>query len=143
MRYDLNKLRKTAQRVELVTGIYFLFLDDELVYIGKSVNVISRIGGHLSDPLKTFTHFTFVPVPLERLAKEELRLIRRFRPRLNRSGINEPKPLEPRRELPPRERIPHPYRSRQELVDLWFPESVTPEDHQRATDTLARILRPD
>lgn len=92
MRVNLKTLSKTAVEYTAVTGIYFLFLDEELVYIGQSLNVHARVGHHYRDSRKTFNRWTFIPAKREDLDRHERRLIRRFKPRLNTTHVNPAKP---------------------------------------------------
>lgn len=48
--------------MEKVTeGVYFLFDGEELVYIGRSDNMLMRIGQHISDGHKRFDRFELYP----------------------------------------------------------------------------------
>lgn len=42
-------------------GIYILFKDSEIVYIGQSKNIDSRLSGHYAEKTKEFNAFTFIP----------------------------------------------------------------------------------
>ena len=49
-----------------VSGVYFLFDDDELVYIGQGWNCFLRVAEHTrKESDKRFTHWTFWPVESE------------------------------------------------------------------------------
>jgi excinuclease UvrABC nuclease subunit len=48
--------RLTKRRVNKVIGIYLLFQDDEIVYIGQSKNVGHRVYTHLAKGKKRFNH---------------------------------------------------------------------------------------
>lgn len=63
------------------SGIYALFDGHELVYIGQSVNVNSRVAQHSG---KHFTHAAYIAVPVEKLDEMERALLNLFTPRLNR-----------------------------------------------------------
>lgn len=72
----------THQRDKL-RGIYFLIKDDQVIYVGKTINMYVRLTMHLPD--KDFDRLTFLPVaediPLELV---EACYILRFKPRLNK-----------------------------------------------------------
>jgi len=68
-----------------ISGIYFLYDKNELVYIGESRCIISRVSCHYEDSEKQFDKFTFsvfVGTNDARKRKEKA-LIRRFKPKYN------------------------------------------------------------
>jgi len=82
------KLLELPQAIGQPTGVYFLFLEtlkdgDVLFYIGRSRNVISRVGEHIG--LIPFTHAYFVPCRHTKLSVLETFLIERFAPKYNGS----------------------------------------------------------
>jgi hypothetical protein len=68
---------------EKSSGVYFLIADREIVYVGQSVNVYSRIDEHAKG--KDFDRYAYVPCPIEMLDKLESLYIHCLRPRLNGS----------------------------------------------------------
>ena len=69
-------------------GIYFLFDDEELVYIGKGANVYARIGTHKKNDIK-FNGASYYPVANEQERDMlEVRLIWEFKPAYNVVIIN-------------------------------------------------------
>ncbi|HGA7692125.1 TPA: GIY-YIG nuclease family protein [Salmonella enterica subsp. enterica serovar Virchow] len=62
------------------TGVYFLLDGDDVVYVGQSRNVYSRISSH---PGKNFNRYAFVPCAVEALDKLESLYIHLLRPKLN------------------------------------------------------------
>jgi hypothetical protein len=71
-----------------VSGVYFLCHNDEVVYIGQSVNVFSRVGSHAGQ--KTFSYAFFVPVAKSDLTFVELSLIQALKPKYNKTSFNGP-----------------------------------------------------
>jgi hypothetical protein len=73
--------------------VYLLWAsnDDKVpLYVGKSTNVLARIGDHLRDPARRYRiHWvTLIRCRTERRMEEtEGRLIRKYRPELNTAGI--------------------------------------------------------
>jgi hypothetical protein len=63
--------------------VYALFGDRKLLYIGKSVNFVSRIGAHLDRGVIPFDHVEFTPVRLPELAERERALIKLYAPPFN------------------------------------------------------------
>lgn len=63
-------------------GIYFLYQDDELVYIGQSVNVFGRIAQHIGK--KQFNQFSWLSCERADLNELEHRAITKFQPKLNK-----------------------------------------------------------
>jgi hypothetical protein len=70
---------KEITRWSRLCGIYFLFNDDELLYIGKSTNVLARIAMHAakSSNMK-FDRAFFIPVNEKELDIVEKTLIHMF-----------------------------------------------------------------
>lgn len=62
------------------TGIYFLLDGDEVVYVGQSVNVYSRIEDHTD---KRFDRYAFIPCAVDVLDRLESLYIHCLRPKLN------------------------------------------------------------
>ena len=65
---------------ERVSGVYFLVHYDEIVYVGQSVNLHSRISAHTD---KQFDRFAFVPCNTDMLDKLESLYIHCLRPKYN------------------------------------------------------------
>lgn len=66
--------------------MYFLYDNDELVYVGQGWNCLLRVAEHTrKDSDKVFTHWSFLPVPDESLRKSlEKELRAALKPRFNR-----------------------------------------------------------
>jgi hypothetical protein len=64
-----------------ICGIYFLFKEGNLQYVGKSVNIAQRIGTHTIT--KDFDSYAYIEVPEKQLDLKEKELISLFRPPLN------------------------------------------------------------
>lgn len=60
-------------------GVYFLFDDDELIYIGSSINVHLRVAQHT----KTFTSYSFIKMPIKKARKLEKMYIKHYKPKYN------------------------------------------------------------
>ena len=69
-------------------GVYFLLEGDEVVYVGQSVHVYSRIGQHTD---KRFDRYAFVPCAAEKLDILESLYIHCLRPKLNGNQNNNAK----------------------------------------------------
>ncbi len=61
-------------------GIYFLYHNDELIYIGKSTCIKSRLKSHIN---KFFNFFSYVEIPQGQLSSYERAYINKFLPGLN------------------------------------------------------------
>lgn len=68
---------------EAMSGVYFLLLDNRVMYVGKSVDMYCRISEHRTKGRK-FTHFSVIPCPPEDLAELESKYILAFAPEGNR-----------------------------------------------------------
>lgn len=68
------------------SGVYFLYENEELVYIGQGWNCLLRVAEHTrKDSDKIFTHWSFLPVPDESERKSlEKELRAKFKPKFNR-----------------------------------------------------------
>ena len=64
------------------SGVYFLIDNNEVVYVGQSVNIYARIAQHTD---KRFTHYAVIPCQPESLNKLESLYIHLLTPRLNGS----------------------------------------------------------
>lgn len=89
--------------VRLIRGIYFLYRARELVYIGQSINVVSRIGTHLKEGVKEFDSYKYLEIgPEVELTPIEIYFIRKYKPKYNISfkveGPDTP-PIEPPKTL--------------------------------------------
>lgn len=83
---DLEYLKNTAFRLKANTrGVYLLFYDDELVYIGKGWNCFLRVAEHTrKDSNKQFNSWNFIPVPETKdLDHFEKLLIQEHKPKYN------------------------------------------------------------
>lgn len=84
---DIDDLRRSAIPLQgACSGIYLLFADNELVYVGEGWNCLLRVAEHTrkDSSRKTFTSWNFVPEESEmgrKLLEQELR--KRFGPKYN------------------------------------------------------------
>ncbi|MEL7966324.1 hypothetical protein AAG587_08105 [Vreelandella neptunia] len=64
-----------------LTGVYFLIKDERIVYVGQSLNIISRVAAHVKH--KEFDRFAFVPCDAQDLDVLESLYIHFLQPELN------------------------------------------------------------
>lgn len=76
-----EQIVKGAQLWEGVCGVYFLVKDAQVVYVGQSVNVFSRIASHA--PAKSFDSYAFVLCEPNALDALESLYIHVLKPPLN------------------------------------------------------------
>lgn len=71
------------------SGVYFLCADDEVVYVGQALHVISRIANHICEGVKQFdlSRVYFLPCPVGELNEVERQWIQALKPRYNRHGL--------------------------------------------------------
>lgn len=81
--YSADEIVKASIPFSFVSGVYFLIQADEIVYVGQSVNVMSRIAQHRRDGEKDFDSFNAVPCKPEDLDRLEELYINAFVPRFN------------------------------------------------------------
>lgn len=98
---DIKKLKNTS-------GLYFLFnKNDEVIYIGKAVHIYNRVNAHRvgSGTYVTSNHrdeiynvkVLYLDNTMKDISIKEMEMIKKFRPSLNRAGlevIKKPKPKE-------------------------------------------------
>ena len=93
---DLHRTLWEALRVapgSRIPGVYFLISKGEVVYVGQSVNVYSRITSHKSrDEYKRYDEALFLPVPKSDLNDLEVALIHALKPRYNRQSMTKVEP---------------------------------------------------
>jgi excinuclease UvrABC nuclease subunit len=70
----------------VVSGVYFLFDNNHLVYIGQGWNCFLRVAEHTrKESDKKFTHWNFIPISDEKERKEVERDLRRtLNPKYNK-----------------------------------------------------------
>ena len=83
--FDHSNLPRTAL-LGACSGVYFLYENDDLVYIGQGWNCLLRIAEHTrKDSDKVFTHWSFLPVSNESERKAlEKELRAKLKPKFNR-----------------------------------------------------------
>jgi len=81
---ELLILRKTTIPIDEQYYIYFLFDNDELVYIGQSCVLPSRIGAHQTGKKKKkFNSITTIQTPSTKVLSLEAFYIDKFKPKYN------------------------------------------------------------
>lgn len=83
-----DEIVKAAIPWKKFSGVYFLVDNNEVVYVGQARNVQERLSQQHKE--KKFTHYAFVPCPIEVMDKLESLYIHCLRPKLNgnrRDGI--------------------------------------------------------
>lgn len=79
----LNKLNTTK-----ICGVYFLIESNQVVYVGKSSNIMSRIRHHSCDEEKQFDSFAYVEFDSREIVSKEAEFIRLFKPTQNKNIKN-------------------------------------------------------
>ena len=90
-KYDFDKehlLAKQQPAFPKVIGIYFLIKGTDIVYVGQSADVYTRVSQHGRDAFKLFDKFVVLESKPEYLADLEAHYIYKFRPPLNISLPN-------------------------------------------------------
>lgn len=68
-------------------GIYFLCNDKEVLYVGQSISIPTRLATHFNDPSKHFTKVAYVPCEAKHLDVMESLYIHTLNPKLNGSFV--------------------------------------------------------
>ncbi|RUR26795.1 hypothetical protein ELY33_16950 [Vreelandella andesensis] len=76
-----KEIVKNSGKTPHLTGVYFLIKDENVVYVGQSVNIISRVAAHVKQ--KDFDRFAFVPCDAQDLDVLESLYIHFLQPELN------------------------------------------------------------
>ena len=76
----LDAILEDALYLGCHTGVYFLIHGDEIVYIGASCNVLSRILQHAD---KIYDRIFFIPVDPLYLVTVEMNYIQKYKPKYN------------------------------------------------------------
>jgi hypothetical protein len=82
LEYDnIKNMIATTIEFARISGVYFLFDGDEIVYVGQSVNVLNRVTSHFYD--KKFDKVALLRVPEKDLLAIESIYIKKFLPKYN------------------------------------------------------------
>jgi len=89
MNINLDELKKNSlQLTGACSGVYFLFKNDDLVYVGEGWNCLLRVAEHTrKDHLrfKEFTSWSFIQMEDKKERKDlEKQLRKEFNPRYNK-----------------------------------------------------------
>ncbi len=87
---DVYKLRQYPKKL---SGLYFLFKKDTLVYIGETTNFLARIGQHSTGRMD-WDSYSFVPLELNPKSRRFLEwvLIYKYSPKYNNNLTAKPFP---------------------------------------------------
>jgi hypothetical protein len=104
VRYPREEIVRSAIPADIMSGVYFLIRDREVVYVGQSVDVFSRIARHRREG-RPFDSFNVMPCEPERMDALESLYIDALVPLFNtslgtrlpsyRSGASALQPLPP------------------------------------------------
>lgn len=75
---DANKIKK-FNRLKNISGIYFLFQNNKIAYIGKSVSIFRRILEHG----QWFDTFSYIELPKDKMDIYEKLFILKYNPEYN------------------------------------------------------------
>ena len=87
----LTKEEIIAGKVGLpsTTGIYFLIKDCEVVYVGQSVSIATRVRTHMQEDYKDFNYYAYIECKQEHLNIMESLYIHSLRPPLNGKQVHD------------------------------------------------------
>lgn len=83
---EINALEKFDAE-NIICGIYMLFFEGQIVYIGQSINIFSRVSRHTQEGKKRFDKFSFFKCERQFLDGIESELIHRYSPKYNSTII--------------------------------------------------------
>ena len=80
----MNKINIPIQYFyNLVYCIYFLKMNDEIVYIGKTVNIFKRLSSHVQERKKIFNNIDILVCDKSEMDALEIELIKKHKPKYN------------------------------------------------------------
>ena len=79
-----NPMERNERRKAYVSGVYFLMQGNEVVYVGQSVNVYSRISQHMAGAPFEFDSFSITECATADILVLEAQQIRDIQPRWNK-----------------------------------------------------------
>lgn len=85
MGISLNDL----QSVRGINGVYFLYEDNEIVYIGRSGNIYTRLLEHIVEDKKKFSNFKAIKIAETGSEILEVFLISKLKPKYNNLVVND------------------------------------------------------
>jgi hypothetical protein len=105
---DAGRILSLSKRVAAKTGIYFLINNDEIVYVGQSIDIDHRVAQHRLQGHRKFARWAWVPCLKSQLRALERTYLDYFLPAWNidyktKTG-RAARPSEPKAENPPRVR---------------------------------------
>ena len=80
---DYDDILCRAMKYKKKVGIYFLISDLEIIYIGQSINIHSRIGTHCREGFKSFDKVSYIECSENDLNRLETKYIYKFQPKHN------------------------------------------------------------
>jgi hypothetical protein len=80
--YKHDDILASAVPTRMASGVYFLIDGREVIYVGQSMDVLSRIATHRKQG-KRFDRFTYIECEPEKMNELEAQYIAAFAPRLN------------------------------------------------------------
>lgn len=86
-----EQILANAKKLQTTCGIYFLILEERIVYIGQSVNIEVRVHSHIKSG-KRFDSYSVIECEEKDLFKLEAEFIHKFRPENNQYFPLDPKP---------------------------------------------------
>lgn len=82
--FEAKTVVGAARSIEKICGIYFLIDAAEIVYVGQSTDVLTRIASHMRDASeKRFSSFSVLETAKDDLGRVEALYIAKFSPRYN------------------------------------------------------------
>jgi hypothetical protein len=93
----LRSRRKKLPLLDDLTWVYFLFLQDVVVYVGQTVTGITRIISHIREGDKLFDSYCYINVGVDKLLEVENYYISKFKPRYNKTLNLDKKRFSPQR----------------------------------------------
>ena len=78
-------ITQSAMNYEHLTGVYFLILNDEIVYVGRSVNILGRLATHHTNQTIEFNRVFVERCRADQVAHLEAMYINKFKPKHNTS----------------------------------------------------------
>lgn len=85
--HDENQLTDITHLFEHVSGVYILYENNIIVYIGQSTNIVQRVNKHRSDNRFCFDKVLVHWCTSDELDTLEFKYINQHRPKFNRTNL--------------------------------------------------------
>jgi excinuclease UvrABC nuclease subunit len=81
---EKDEIESKKEKISSVPIVYFLFMGNEIVYIGKSESGYARIDKHIKEGTKIFDSYSYIKCFGGMLSRYEKAYIEKYKPKYNK-----------------------------------------------------------